>query len=150
MPLEPFSGAEHFDAPPDRVHAVITDLQAMAAAMPDVSNVTRIDDRTVRATVRPNLAFLKTTMKVTVELIDSTPPTAATMRIRSEGIGASILVESTLTLDPAPHGCDLSWHATILELKGLVAALSPSLIRAAAEQVIREGWTRVRNQLNSP
>ena len=37
--------------------------------------------------------------------------------------------------------------ARVDELKGLISAVSPGLIKAAADQVIRHAWTAVRKAL---
>jgi carbon monoxide dehydrogenase subunit G len=69
------------------------------------------------------------------------------MQVAAQGIGVSMRVVSQLQVTPADDGSRLVWSAQVDQLKGLVAALSPSLIKAAADQVIRHAWTQVRQQL---
>jgi hypothetical protein len=46
-------------------------------------------------------------------------------------------------------GSQLIWAARITDQKGLVASLSPALVRAAADQVIRHAWERVGEKMQS-
>ena len=66
------------------------------------------------------------------------------MHTTAQGIGVGMTIESYLTVEPLASGARLVWRAEVVELKGLVASVSPGLIRAAAEQVIRDIWTRIR------
>ena len=56
-------------------------------------------------------------------------------------------VVSQLRISPEGDGSRLDWTAKIEELKGLISAVSPGLIKAAADQVIRHAWGQVRKQL---
>ncbi len=82
-----------------------------------------------------------------ISLADLAPPTAAGMNVAAEGIGVSMRVASTLRIAPEGTGSKLTWEARLEEVKGLAAALSPGLIKAAADQVIRQAWQQVRMQL---
>ncbi len=150
--LEPFTGTERFAATPQRVHDTVTDLDALAGAMPGAESPMRVDDHTLRCTVRPSFSFIRANLKVTVTIAESTPPSAATIRMGAQAIGVSMNVESRLRIAPEPGGATtrLEWEARITEMKGLITAVSPSLIRGAAEQVIKEGWTALRARIESP
>ena len=56
-----------------------------------------------------------------------------------------VTLRSTLGLErPGARSCNTM---RIEERKGLISAVSESLIRAAADQVIRHAWSKVREQL---
>ena len=69
------------------------------------------------------------------------------MRIAAQGIGVSMRIASQLHITPAGGGARLDWQARVEEIKGLAAGPSPSLVRAAADQVIRHAWSQVRVHL---
>jgi carbon monoxide dehydrogenase subunit G len=145
-----FGGEEHFDAPPEKVYALLTDLDAMAKTIPDLVSSEKVDERTLKCVVRPGFSFLRGTMKLTIALGELAPPTTATMNVSSQGIGVSMDVVSHLQIEPDAGGSKLTWNARIEQLKGLIAAVSPALILAAADQVIKHAWTQVRKRLQAP
>jgi carbon monoxide dehydrogenase subunit G len=142
-----FGGEERFAAPPERLFGLITDLDAMAATIPDLVSAEKVDERTLKCVVRPGFSFLRGTLKMAILLGETDPPKSAAMTISAQGIGVSMDVVSRLQIAPDGAGSLLTWTAHIEQLKGLIAAVSPALIRAAADQVIRHAWGQVRKQL---
>jgi len=146
-PAAQFGGEELFRAAPERLYAQLTDLEAMMRTIPDLVSSERVDDRSMRCVVRPGFSFLRGTLKLVISLDDLQPPTAASMHIAAQGIGVSMRVASKLRIAADAGGSKLAWAAQVEEIKGLAAALSPALIKAAADQVIRHAWTQVRAQM---
>ncbi|MEX0677540.1 MAG: SRPBCC domain-containing protein [Pirellulales bacterium] len=141
-------GEEHFAVSQERVYALVTDLDAMAAAMPDLVSAERVDERTLKCVVRPGFSFLRGTMRLAITLLECEKPARAAMNVDAQGIGLSMRVASQLQIASEGNGSRLEWTAQIDELKGLISAVSPGLIKAAAEQVIRHAWGEVRRQLD--
>lgn len=153
-PIEPFSGEESLAAPPARVFAALTDLDVLAQTLPGLVSSERVDDRTLRAVVRPGFSFLRANLRLTVTIIETTPPAAAALRIAAQSIGLSMQVESRVRIEAirGPDGAEASkvhWEARVGELSGLVTAVGPTLIRAAADKVIRDGWDAVRKRVEA-
>jgi carbon monoxide dehydrogenase subunit G len=146
-PAAQFGGEELFQAAPDRLYAQLTDLEAMTRTIPDLVSSERVDDRSMRCVVRPGFSFLRGTLKLSISLDDLQPPSEARMYIAAHGIGVSMRIASRLRIAADGAGSKLTWEAQIEEIRGLAAALSPGLIKAAADQVIRHAWTQVRQQL---
>jgi carbon monoxide dehydrogenase subunit G len=151
--IEPFTGEEQFDAPPARVFAAITDPETLARAIPDLTSHERVDGRTLKGTVRPGFSFMRASMKLVLTVDEAVPPAAgqpgrAEMNISSSGIGTLMKVGCRLELHAAPAGgTRLAWTATVQERKGLISAVSPALIRGAADKVIRDGWDSIRREV---
>lgn len=142
-----FGGQEKFNAPKERVFEVVTNLDLLAANIPDAVSTQRVDDRTLNCTVRPGFSFLRGTMKIVVQLVELTPSTSAALRIDARGIGQSMRIDSHIVLADEPTGCLLTWNARVSELTGLVATVGKSLIHAAAGQLINDGWQKVHAQV---
>jgi carbon monoxide dehydrogenase subunit G len=142
-----FGGTEHFAAPPARVFALLTDLDALAGAIPDLVSSEKVGAGALKCVVRPGFSFLRGTMRLAIALGECQPPQRATMTVDAQGIGLSMGVVSDLAVFAEGTGSRLEWTARIASRKGLIAAVSPSLIKAAADQVIRHAWTQVRKQL---
>jgi carbon monoxide dehydrogenase subunit G len=145
-PIE-FGGEEHFRSSPEKLFALLTNLDAMAATIPDLVSAERAADGTLKCVVRPGFSFLRGTMKLAIALAEAAPSERATMRVSAQGIGVGMNVISQLAIAPEGEGSKLTWTAQVAELKGLIAAVSPGLISAAADQVIRHAWAQVRKQL---
>jgi carbon monoxide dehydrogenase subunit G len=147
-----FGGEELFAAGQQTVYDMLVDLDALGAGIPDVVSTEKVDDHTLRAVVRPGFSFLRGTMKLKIQLAELEPPNSALMRIDSQGIGVSMVVESRMRLEPATTADDrpatkLTWLADVSQMKGLVATISPGLVRAAADQVVRNGWKKLHERL---
>jgi carbon monoxide dehydrogenase subunit G len=142
-----FSGKERFEQDADRVFAVVTDLGLLAQNIPDLVSYELVSDQRLKCVVRPGFSFLRMTMKTEIDLIGDPAARSADLRVRSQGIGASMEIESRLQVAEAGPGSVLNWSARVVKTTGLVATVSPDLVRAAAEQVIRAGWQRVRERL---
>lgn len=149
--LEPFSGEETLSAAPDRIYALLTNLEQLAQCIPDVVSSTRVDDRTLRVVVRPGFSFLKTNLTVTLTVAEATPHSDVVLRMDTKGIGLSMQVESKIRIDPGANGAGsvVKWQAEVVKMTGLVSAVGSTLIRASANKVIRDGWDAVRTKLGS-
>lgn len=142
-----FGGEERFAASPEKLYELLTNLDAMASSIPDLVSAEKVDGRTMKCVVRPRFSFLRGTMRLTITLAEATKPESAAMGVAAQGIGVSMNVLSQLKISPEGSGSRLDWTAKIQELKGLISAVSPGLIKAAADQVIRHAWSQVRKQL---
>src|SRR5688500_18445750 len=144
--LEPFFGEETFAAPQAVVFGVLTDLDAVAAAMPGLVSSQKVDERTLKAVVRPGFSFMSGQVRMTLTLAEAQPPEFALMRVSAQSIGVSMNIESRLSLSPLDDGraTRLAWEARVYDMKGLISAVPAGLVRAAAEKVITDGWKALR------
>ncbi len=143
---EPFSGTETFDAPPAVVHAFLTDLDRLVAIVPGLVKKELGDDGVMRTTIRPGFSFIKANLKQDFTLVEQTEDRVV-IGVEAKGIGNKFGVQSTLTLSPDGDGTKLDWVAEITHMSGLVAAVGTTIIRAAADQVIKQGFGAMRDAL---
>lgn len=142
------NGEERFEQDADRVYAVATDLNLLAKNIPDLVSSELVGPDQLNCVVRPGFSFLRMSMKTKIQITRDAPARTAQLKIASQGIGASMEVESQLAVLPEEGGGSiLRWSAAVTKRSGLVATVSPDLVRAAAEQVIRTGWQHLRGQL---
>ena len=125
--IPPFLGETTLPHPPQAVRDALVALEGVAKHMPDVTSVDRVDARTLKLVVKPGFSFLRGTLRVTMT------------------------IESAITLEAIADGAETkaSWEAKVVERKGLVSAVGPSLIQAAANKVLEDGWNAVRKTLAS-
>jgi carbon monoxide dehydrogenase subunit G len=145
--IEPFGGEERFTADAPTVYAALTDLDTLAASIPDLVSTERVDDRTLKAVVRPGFSFLRGTLRLTLELERDDGKRGAVVRTAAEGIGVGMKVEATMSVEPDGTGSKVRWQARVPELRGLVTAVGPSLIKAAADRTVRDAWDRFRQRV---
>lgn len=145
--IPPFSGETDLPFPPERVFAALRELEGVARRMPDVASVERVDGNTLKLVVKPGFSFLRGTLRVTMSIEEVEAGRSLVQTARSEGIGMSMTIRSQIALAPSPEGTAASWRAEVVERKGLVSAVGPSLIQAAANKVLADGWTAVSQHL---
>lgn len=142
-----FGGHEAFAASAERLFGLLTDMDAMARHIPDLASSEKVSDTELRCVVRPGFSFLRGTMKLCIQLQEVEPPVRALMAVDASGIGVSMKVASVLDIQPDGSGSRVAWNARVEEMRGLVATVSPALVRAAADQVIRHTWSQIRREL---
>ena len=145
-----FAGSEDFAAAALRVYAALIDLDPqapLARSIPELASAEAVDATTLRCVVRPGFSFLRGTIRLTILIAEQNPQERnVAMRVTGSGIGMSLKIECRVTVVETDAGSRIDWQAQVLERKGLIAAVSPSLIRGAAEKVIRDGWDAMRAQ----
>jgi carbon monoxide dehydrogenase subunit G len=146
-PLTEFGGEESFAAAPHRLFALLTDLDTLAATIPNLVSSQRPDERTLACVVKPGFSFLRGTLRLSINLDDLQGDESAAMRVTAQGIGVSMQIVSRLRIAAEATGSRLTWSATIEKMTGLAASISLSLVRAAADQTIRHAWQQVRAKL---
>lgn len=146
--LPEFGGEERFSASPERLYHLLTDLDTLADSIPNLVSAERPDARTLKCVVRPGFSFLRGTLKMSIELSDATPPSRATMHVGAQGIGVMLRLRSSFEIFAEGGGSLLKWQATIEQMTGLIATISPALVRAAAEQTVHHAWQQVRARLS--
>lgn len=145
-----FGGEERFAVSPARLFGVMTDLEALPAAIPDLQSHERIDEQTLRCVIRPGFSFMRGKMNVDFRLAEVVSPESALVLVAARGIGTSVRMESRMWVrGDGAEGSLLKWETHLVELKGLVSAVSPTLLKAAADQVIRHTWAKVRERLET-
>lgn len=145
---EPFSGTEVLDATPEEIHAFLTDLDRLVSIVPGLVKKEIGEDGICRTTVRPGFSFIKANLKQSFELVEHTPCNQVVIGVEAKGIGNKFGVRSTLDLAPHEEGKTLlEWEAEIVHMSGLVAAVGTTIIRAAADQVIKQGFEAMRQAI---
>ena len=143
---EPFNGIEILKASPRRVHEFLVNLEELVKIVPGLVKSERTSDDTVKTTVRPGFSFIRTNLKQDFTLVEHVPHERVIIDVHAKGIGTAFSVKSTMDLSPHEDGesTKLEWEAEIMKMTGLVAALGTTIIRSAADQVIKQGFEAMR------
>jgi carbon monoxide dehydrogenase subunit G len=125
-------GQRRFDAPPERVFALLTDPDVVVPAIPAVRGHTVVDPDHWHAKVKPPLP-LAPSITIRFAVLERRAPEHAALR--AQGGGAD--VTSTFELAPSGDGTLMHWR-TELTLSGVIARLvGPGLDAVAQRQATR-------------
>jgi carbon monoxide dehydrogenase subunit G len=146
-------GTENFAPPQDELWTRLTDLSFLLRCMPDLDTVIATEPTRIVFKVRPGFSFVRGTLEITLDLIESRRPDLARMRIVSKGVGSGVKLETTFTLtdaaDSSAGRTRVAWSADIQEISGLLKPIGKSLIAAGARKVIGDAFARVRAEMSS-
>lgn len=142
-----FGGEEHFAATPEKLFDALTDLEGIEHMIPDVVSAERRGDGSLACVVRPGFSFLRGTLKLVLRVSGLHRPSSAAMEVAAQGIGVSMHVVSQFHILSEPGGSLLRWQAELRDVRGLIATVSPGLVRAAADQVIHQAWKKLHERL---
>ncbi|MCP3859507.1 MAG: hypothetical protein GY728_09955 [Phycisphaeraceae bacterium] len=142
----PFNGTEFLKASPQKVHEFLVNLEELVKIVPGLVKSERTSDDTVKTVVRPGFSFIRTNLKQDFTLVEHVPHERVIIDVHAKGIGTAFSVKSTMDLSPHEDGenTKLEWEAEIMKMTGLVAALGTTIIRSAADQVIKQGFEAMR------
>lgn len=142
------SGREQFDQTPEAVWMALTRPEFLCRCFPGVDHVVRFDERSAVLVVRPGFSFVRGTLEVAFEFVE-TERQSANVQIQIKGIGSSAALSSSFQVAPDVHGTQVNWqvHATLIG--GLLKAVSQGLIQAAAQKVAADTWAEVHKKIGS-
>lgn len=142
-----FSGKENFPCSQEQLWSKLSCPRFLCDCFPGVESVEQLDDRSATFRVRPGFSFLRGTLEVHLEIVDTQPQTQASARVRVRGIGSSAQATIRLEFTTTDGAARVTWSVEAGEMGGLLAAISPGLIQAAAQRVARDTWAGVHTRL---
>jgi carbon monoxide dehydrogenase subunit G len=145
-----FSGIEHFDAPVETVFDQLTNLEFTAKTLPGLERVDKLAPKHLECRVKPGFSFLTGSMQMVFDVLEANRPSSARMRVKGKGIGASVVIETSIQLSQEGLGTKLEWSSEVTELGGLIKAVSRALIEGAAKKIVGDSWITFRKHLSQP
>jgi carbon monoxide dehydrogenase subunit G len=134
-------GTRRFDAPPDRVFAVLTDPDVIASALPAMRSHSVVDEDHWVGKVKPPLPFAPS-LSIRFEVLDRRPPEHA--RLHAHGGGAN--VTSTFDLVEDGGATIMRWR-TELHLTGVLDRLAGHGLDAVAKRQAERTLDEVTRRL---
>ena len=137
-------GERSFAAPRATVWEVLNDPSAMARTMPGVESFDVHDDRRWTANVKIPLGLGGLKMKVDMEKVEEREPEHALMRIKGQGVGAMMNMQTSFDLSDAPEGGTLMKWAADVKIAGPVGSMGQRVLQPIVNQQV----THVLNALD--
>ena len=137
-------GQRHFDAPPERVFAALTDPDVVATALPAVREHRTIDVDHWEAKIKLHIPFAPS-VTLRFEIVEKRPPEHATLR--SHGGHADVDTSFDLEGD-GDGGTRMHWRAQI-RLTGILAAFGGHGFEPIARRQAQHVLDRVAHAVDS-
>jgi hypothetical protein len=133
------SGSHTFNAPRDKVWAMLNDIEALRTLIPGVQSLDEVEPNTYKGVAKIGVAGVKGEYTGTVKLVDINPPIG--YRLIGEGRGKPGHVKGEGSIELTSTGPD----QTVLHYKGdvqvggMIASVGQRLIEGAAKLLINQG-----------
>ena len=129
-------GERTFAAPRGTVWEVLNDPGAMAKTMPGVESFDIHDDRRWTANVKIPLGLGGLRMKVDMEKVEEREPEHAALRIKGNGVGALLSMQTSFDLaDEGGEGTLMKWAADV-KIAGPVGSMGQRVIQPIVNQQV--------------
>lgn len=142
-----FSGSVTLEAPPERVWEFLMDPQRLAACVPGVEEVTRVDDRTFDGVISATVGPMSGKFQLRATIVDTVPPHRMTARMEgTDSVTKSQLVSDVvMTLTPEGARTGYRYESTV-QIKGRLAILGEMVLRATASLILEEFARRLQRE----
>jgi carbon monoxide dehydrogenase subunit G len=144
-----FSGMERIDADKATVRAFLTDSSQVSACLPDLQEVTLVEDRHFVAIVKVGVGPVRGRFKMDVRLDPEVGPDELALELRGSGMGSGMELRSSLRLEEqAPRTTHLHWAAEAT-VSGPLASVGGRLLEGQARKTTEQLFTAIRTALEA-
>lgn len=133
------SGSHTFNAPREKVWAMLNDIEALRTLIPGVESLEEVEPNTYKGVAKIGVAGIKGEYTGTIKLTDIDPPTG--YRLIGEGRGKPGHVKGQGTLELTEESPDqtLLRYSGDVQVGGMIASVGQRLIEGAAKLLINQG-----------
>ena len=142
------SGERTFAAPRETVWRVLNDPTAMAKTMPGVESFDVHDDRNWTANVKIPLGLGGLKMKVDMEKVEDREPEHAALRIKGQGVGAMLSMQTSFDLADVAGGTAINWSAAV-KIAGPVGSMGQRVLQPIVNQQVQQVLTALDREVNA-
>ncbi len=136
-------------AAPEKVWAMLLDVDTLAAIIPGAHAVEKISEREFRADVTIGIGPVKGRYRAVVKLSDLDPPRAVTLSGEAAGALGFGRGQGRVNLAPEGNGTRVSYHYDA-EIGGKVASVGGRLLGGATRLIIRQFFTALARRVGGP
>jgi len=117
------------------LYAELTDLNKFVPNLPDLKLIKEVKENEAHVIIAPGFSFLKTELDTIITCVPNGTD-GSQITIASKGIGTFSKAEASFNLKPSENSVIVNWEMKTTELGGLLKLVPPTLLKAAANQVI--------------
>ena len=143
------SGERTFQAPRESVWKVLNDPASMAKTMPGVESFDIHDSTHWTANVKVPLGLGGLKMKVDMVKVEEHEPDHAKLRIKGQGVGAIMSMETSFDLAEADgNGTAMTWNADV-RIAGPVGAMGQRVLQPIVNQQVQQVLTALDREVQN-
>jgi carbon monoxide dehydrogenase subunit G len=139
-------GTKEFEAPRERVWAVISDPAGMASLMPGVEGFEIIDDTHWRAKVKVPLGLGGLKLSIDFEQLEERPLEYSSMRGKGKGVGALMDMTTSFTLSGEGDHTSMAWEADV-SIAGAVGSMGQRVLQPIINQQVEGVLSALERQV---
>ena len=141
-------GTKEFDAPRERVWAVISDPRSMAGLMPGVEGFEVVDDSHWKARVKIPLGLGGLKMSIDFEKLDERPLEFSSMHAKGKGVGALMDMTTSFTLSGEGGHTSMAWQADV-SIAGAVGSMGQRVLQPIINQQVGQVLAALERQVEA-
>jgi len=125
----------------------VSNPEKIANCLPGLEHFELRDSKNFIVTLKVGISFVRGSLHFSFKLLDQTAASYSRFEATGKGAGVSVrLSASTQLVDLGNGTTQLNWNSDA-DLDGLLAELSPSLIKNGADKFTREFFDSVKRQV---
>lgn len=130
------------------MYGLLVEPARIVALLPDVDvlDLRAEDSDLVRGRVRTGVSFLKGTFNVEARVVERESPRRARMKVRAQGMGSTVDLETRMELAPEGAGTAVAWKADVA-IRGAAATIGARLLPGLVEGKTKDFLEAVRKEL---
>jgi carbon monoxide dehydrogenase subunit G len=133
------SGSHTFNAPREKVWAMLNDIEALRTLIPGVESLEEVEPNIYKGVAKIGVAGIKGEYTGTVKLTDINPPTSYRLLGEGRGKPGHVKGEGTLELTAESPDQTLLRYSGDVQVGGMIASVGQRLIEGAAKLMINQG-----------
>ena len=142
------SGTYTFNAPPDRVWALLMDPAVISSCIPGCDRFEPEGENRYRARLTVALAAITGSYEGTVELVDLVPPTSYRLVAKGQGRPGFVNGSSTVTLRPEGASTVVQVNGSV-QTGGAIARLGQRLMGGVSQMMLDRFFACLQGKLQT-
>jgi carbon monoxide dehydrogenase subunit G len=118
----------------------------IAPCMPDLQSLDILGPDSFKAKVKVGLSVVRGTMDFEFRIADKVPPSSAKLIGSGRGVGSTVDLQTSFTLDEVGSGTKVGWIADVT-MSGIIAGLGSKLIDSTSAKMVEQVVENFRNKL---
>lgn len=139
-------GTHRFDAPRERVWALLRDPATVTRLIPGVTDLEAVSEREYRGELKVGSGWMKASYDVTVRVVEEAPPGRLVLDVEGSGRFGDASGRLTLDLDESGSSATDVRYAAAMKIGGPAGAMAGSF-EGVANQKMKEGLRRLEREL---
>jgi carbon monoxide dehydrogenase subunit G len=139
-----------FETPASRkvVWDFLLNPNEIAPCLPDLQSLEVKSAESFKAKVKVGISVVKGTMDFDFQITDQVPPSSAKLIGTGKGVGSSIEMQTTFTLEDQNPGTKVGWVADA-KIGGIMAGLGTKMLDSQSSKMVTQIITNLQSKLQT-